>query len=328
MGLFFFKNKTGSNKLSMPDILAFETYDDWDMGPMQQSFTLHQFPASGNPQELDSHTRDSIKAFAFKGHTTLGAGIIDAFPNLELIANYGVGYDTIDVAYATSKGIKVTNTPDVLTDDVADLAVGMLLALNRGMVGADAWVRSGNWANQGAYPLQRTLSNVSVGIAGLGRIGRAVANRLVGFNTDIHYYARSEKETPGWTYHSDLVDLASRVDVLIVAVSGGPDTARLISKKVIAAVGSDGLLVNCSRGSTVDEEALIKALETNAIRGFASDVFNNEPNIDPRFVKLDNVLLQPHQSSGTIETRKSMGQLQRDNLMAHFSSKPLITPVS
>ncbi len=295
---------------------------------MQQSYTLHQFPASGKPDDLDERTREQIRAFAFKGHSALGADIIDAFPNLEIIANYGVGYDTIDVAYATSKGIKVTNTPDVLTDDVADLAVGMLLALNRGMVGAETWVRSGHWAGHGAYPLQRTLSGVSVGIAGLGRIGQAIANRLQGFNTNIHYYARSEKDTPGWVYHNDLVALARATDVLIVAVSGGPDTAKIISKEVIHAIGSDGLLVNCARGSTVDEEALIKALETKAIRGMASDVFNNEPNIDPRFLALDNVLLQPHQSSGTIETRKAMGQLQRDNLAAHFADQPLLTPVN
>ena len=295
---------------------------------MRNCFTVHQFPVSGNLQELDQGFREQIKAFAFKGHSILGAEIIDGFPNLELIANYGVGYDTIDVDYASSKGIRVTNTPDVLTDDVADLAVGMLLALNRGIVGADAWVRSGNWVSNGAYPLQRTISGVGVGIAGLGRIGRAVASRLQGFNTNIHYYSRSEKDTPGWSHHNDLIDLARSVDVLIVAVSGGPETEKIISKEVINAIGADGLLVNCARGSTVDEEALIHALETKALRGFASDVFNSEPDIDKRLLTLDNVLLQPHQSSGTVETRMKMGQLQLDNLLAFFGGKPLLTPVN
>jgi len=297
------------------------------MEPMQSKFTVHQFPASGNCADLDEAARDQITAFAFKGHSNLGADIIDAFPNVKLIANYGVGYDTIDVVYASSKGIKVTNTPDVLTNDVADLAIGMLIALNRGIVGADDWVRSGNWAN-GPYPLGRTLSGVSVGIAGLGRIGRSVATRLQGFETNIHYYSRSKKETPGWTYHNDLVELATAVDVLIVTVSGGSDTVQIISKEVINALGTDGLLVNVARGSTVDEEALINSLEKKAIRGFASDVFNNEPNIDERFLTLDNVLLQPHQSSGTIETRKRIGKLQHDNLQAFFTKKPLITPVN
>jgi len=314
--------------MTKPNILAFETYEQWDADPMAQLFTVHQFPASGNLSELSADTCELIKAFAFKGHSTLGSEIIDAFPNIGLIANYGVGYDTIDVDHATARGIKVTNTPDVLTDDVADLAVGMLLALNRSMIGADAWVRSGNWSAIGAYPLQRTLLGVAVGIAGLGRIGRAVAERLQGFKTDIHYYSRSAKDTPGWTYHDDLVDLAKTVDILIVAVSGGPDTAQMISKEVIDAVGTDGLLVNCARGSTVDEDALIRALETKAIRGFASDVFNNEPIIDQRFLEFNNVLLQPHHSSGTVETRKRMGQLQRDNLQAFFEGQPLRSPVN
>ena len=314
--------------MSKPHILSFETYDEWDDVPMQEAFTVHRFPSSGIPQEMDQATREKIKAFAFKGHSTLGAGVIDAFPNIGIIANYGVGYDTIDVEHASSKGIKVTNTPDVLTNDVADLAIGMLLALNRDIVGASNWVTSGNWSTQGAYPLQRTLSGVAVGIAGLGRIGRAVAQRLQGFETDIHYYSRTEKDTSGWTYHSDLVELANAVDIFIVTVSGGPETAQIISREVIDAIGADGLLINCARGSTVDEEALLDALESRSIRGVATDVFNNEPGIDKRFLQLDNVLLQPHHSSGTIETRKSMGALQRDNMIAFFNGVPLLTPVN
>ena len=314
--------------MEKPHILSFETYDDWDTAPMQSLFTVHQFPADGKVDELDIATREKIRAFAFKGHSALGADIIDSFPNLGLIANYGVGFDTIDVDYASSKGIKVTNTPDVLTNDVADLAVGMLLALNRDIVGASEWVRSGNWVKKGAYPLQRTLSGVSVGVAGLGRIGRAVAQRLQGFDTDIHYYSTTPKDTPGWTYHGDLVELATAVDILIVTVSGGSGTLKIISKEVIAALGADGLLVNCARGTTVDEDALIQALETRSLRGLATDVFNNEPNIDERFMKLDNVLLQPHQSSGTVETRKSMGKLQRDNIVAFLDGELLITPVN
>ena len=308
-----------------PHILAFESFDDWDSAPLNELFTVHQFP--GDAADLSSEVKEQVRAFAFKGHSRLGADIMDAFPNLGLVANYGVGYDTIDVAHATSRGIKVTNTPDVLTNDVADLAIGMLLALNRGIPGASDWVTSGQWASAGAYPLQRTLSGASVGIAGLGRIGRAIGNRLQGFETDIHYYARSQKDTPGWTYHDNLVSLAEQSDIFIVAVSGGPDTLKIISADVISAVGPDGLLINIARGSTMDEEALISALRNKQIRGAALDVFNNEPNIDSRFAQLDNVLLQPHHSSGTIETRKQMGALQRENLIAFFDGKPLITPV-
>jgi len=172
------------------------------------------------------------------------------------------------------------------------------------------------------------LSETTIGIAGLGRIGQAIGKRLHGFDADLHYFARSEKETPGWTWHNDLVSLAKQSDILIVAVSGGPETKQIISAEVIAALGADGLLVNISRGSTMDEEALIRSLQNNQLRGAALDVFNNEPNVDARFLELDNVLLQPHQSSGTVETRKKMGALQRDNLIAYFNDKPLLTPVT
>ncbi|OED40440.1 hydroxyacid dehydrogenase [Chromatiales bacterium (ex Bugula neritina AB1)] len=311
-----------------PHILSFESFDDWDSVALNELFTVHQFPASGEVADLPDEVKEKIRAFAFKGHSRLDADIMDAFPNLELVANYGVGYDTIDVAHASSRSIKVTNTPDVLTNDVADLAVGMLLSLNRGISGASDWVTSGQWASAGAYPLQRTLSGASVGIAGLGRIGRAIGNRLAAFETDIHYYARSKKDTPDWTFHDNLISLAQQSDILIVAVSGGPDTQKIISSGVIAALGSDGLLINIARGSTMDEDALINALQTRQIRGAALDVFNNEPDIDSRFMQLDNVLLQPHHSSGTIETRKRMGALQRQNLIALFNNTPLVTPVN
>lgn len=314
--------------MNKPHIVSFESYDDWDATPMSELFQIHQFPQSSNPHDLPENVRNQIRAFAFKGHAELGPRIMDAFPNLGLIANYGVGYDTIDVAHASKRGISVTNTPDVLTDDVADLAVGMLLALARDIVGASQWVRSGSWAKSGAYPLQRTISGKTMGIVGLGRIGYAVADRLQSFNTNIHYFARTEKDTPGWTFHSDLIELASVSDVLMIAVSAGPETQGIISADVINALGPDGVLVNSARGSVIDEEALINALQGGGIRAAALDVFYNEPNIDPRFTQLDNVLLQPHQSSGTVETRQRMGELQRQNLNAFFAGKPLVTPVN
>jgi len=302
--------------MTKPSILSFETYDAWDTGPMKELFEVHPFPSSGVAEDLSIEVRKKIRAFAFKGHSELGANIIDAFPNLGLIANYGAGYDTIDVAYAASKNIKVSNTPDVLTDDVADLAVGMLLAVSRDIVGS------------GAYPLQRTVTGKTVGIVGMGRIGRAIATRLQAFQMDIHYFSRSKKDyAKDWTYHENLETLAKTVDILIVAVSAGPETADIISRDVLKAIGSDGILINVSRGVTVDENALIEALSTGGLRAAALDVYKNEPNIDARLKSLQNVLLQPHQSSGTIETRKKMGDLQRKNMIAYFADKPLLTPV-
>jgi len=314
--------------VTKPHIVCFESYDEWDSVPLNDLFNVHSFPASGDPLDLPETVRKQVQAFAFKGHSALDAKVMDAFPNLGLIANYGVGYDTIDVAHATTKGVRVTNTPDVLTNDVADLAIGMLLAISRNISGAAEWVSSGQWAAAGAFPLQRTISGASIGIAGLGRIGLAIAERLQGFQTDIHYFSQSKKNTPGWQYHDNLVSLAKSVDVLMVAVSGGPATAKIISSDVIAALGPDGLLVNSARGTTIDEAALLDALENNRIRGAALDVFENEPNIDPRFMNLNNVLLQPHHSSGTVETRQAMGALQRQNLTAFFAGNELVTPVN
>ncbi len=314
--------------MSKPHIVSFEEYNEWDSKPMNERFEVHPMPASGDPADIPEDIRNKIEAFAFKGHSAMDASIMDQFPNLRLIANYGVGYDTIDVDHARSRGIKVTNTPDVLTDDVADLAVGMLIACSRDMIGASNWVTSGNWATSGAHSLQTKVSGKTVGIAGLGRIGRAIAERMQAFNCPIHYYSRSEKDTPGWTYVSSVVELASAVDFLVVSVSAGPETTSIISKEVLEALGPDGMLVNISRGVTVDEDALIMALENRTIKSAALDVFYNEPKIDQRFMKLDNVLLQPHQSSATTETRKLMGKLQRDNLEAFFDDKPLLTPVA
>ena len=313
--------------MTKPAILSFETYDDWDSIPMSELFDVHTLPTSGNPNDLPQDIREKIRAFAFKGHSTLDASIIDPFPNLGLIANYGVGYDSIDVKYASSKGIRVTNTPDVLTNDVADLAVGMLISLSRDIVGASNWVLSGQWKSSGAYPIQRTLSGATVGIVGMGRIGRAIADRLQNFDMQLHYFSRTKKDTPDWHYHSDVLSLASAVDIMMVAVSGGPDTVNIISRDVLQALGPDGLIVNSARGTTLDEEALLEFLQSGKLRGAALDVFENEPDINPRFLTLDNVLLQPHHSSGTIETRKAMGVLQRENIKAFFEDAPLLTPV-
>jgi lactate dehydrogenase-like 2-hydroxyacid dehydrogenase len=277
---------------------------------------------------LSEDSRASVKALAFKGHNPLGGATMDLLPNLGLIANYGVGYDAINVEDASVRGIKVTNTPDVLNDDVADLAIGMMIAQSRNMVVGDAWVRSGKWATGENLPLNRKMSGSTVGIVGLGRIGRDIADRLAAFKMDIHYHARSEKETPGWTFHSDVVSLASAVDYLVIALVGGKATEKYVSREAIAALGPRGVIVNISRGSTIDEEALIEALENNTIAGAGLDVFNDEPKIDERFYALDNAVLQPHQGSGTVETRRAMAELQLANITAHLSGTDLLTPVN
>ncbi len=309
------------------DLLVIGTYPECDSVPMKDAYTIWAMPQDGAPDHLPAAAFEAIRAIAFRGHSHLGAEVMDRFPNLGMIANFGVGYDTIDVAHAVSRGILVSNTPDILTEDVADLAIGMMIAWSRDIPGAQEWMQSGAWAKQGDYKLQRKVSGKRAGIVGLGRIGRAVAERLVPFNIDVSYFSRAPKETPGWTHFGDIVELAAAVDLLFICVSGGPQTRNLIGADALKALGDTGVLINISRGTTVDEDALLSALENEQIAGAALDVFLNEPKINPRFLTLKNVLLQPHQSSGTVETRMAMGELQRANLAAFFNGSPLVTPV-
>jgi len=312
----------------MTHTLAIGPYNDDEKQGLTRELSPIYLDGPAGVANLDAAQREAIKAVAYKGHHAFGATEMDLLPNVGVVANYGVGYDAIDVKEASARGIKVSNTPGVLNDDVADLAVAMLIMQGREMEHASAWARSGKWAEQGEYRLNRKVSGGRVGIVGLGRIGREIADRLAAFKMDIHYWSRSEKDTPDWTHHSDPVSLANAVDYLIVALVGGPDTEQFVSKEVIAALGSRGVLVNISRGSTVDEGALLDALESGAIAGAALDVFLNEPKIDARFYALDNVVIQPHQGSGTVETRAAMAKLQRDNVLAFLGAKDLLTPVN
>ncbi|MBP8930637.1 MAG: 2-hydroxyacid dehydrogenase, partial [Paracoccus sp.] len=219
--------------------------------------------------------------------------------------------------------------PEVLNDDVADLAVAMWIAQARDFEIAIQNARSGDWGRGVRLPLARKASGRRVGVLGLGRIGREIADRLAGFKCEIHYQSRSRKDTPaGWTYHADPADLAHAVDDLIVAVVGGPETEGFVSAEVLAALGPDGVIVNISRGSVIDEEALIGALQSGAIRAAALDVFRNEPQIDPRLLALSNILPLPHIGSATVETRAAMGALQRANLRAILAGQDPETPVN
>ena len=304
---------------ALPKVLAIGTYDEAE----------HQ--ALGAVTSLDPAVRHAITAVAFKGYTgdnSFDRATMEALPNLALIANYGVGYDAIDVEAATALGIRITNTPDVLDDDVADLAVAMLLMQGREMQQAAEWARSGRWETSGEYRLNRKISGGRAGIVGLGRIGREIAHRLAAFKMDIHYFSRRPKETPGWTWHANPVSLARAVDYLIIALVGGAATRGFVSAQVIKALGPKGILVNISRGSTVDEPALLEALENGGIAGAGLDVFWNEPKIDPRFYRLGNVVIQPHQGSGTTQTRTAMGRLQSDNIRAFLRGAPLVSAVN
>lgn len=315
--------------MTLPTLLAIGTYNDWDLHDMKTGFDLVQIATVSDLAAVDQGIRARVKAVAYKGHKPFGGAEMDVVPGLEIIANYGVGYDAIDVVAASARGVRVTNTPDVLNDDVADLAVGMLIAFTRNMALNAAWLARGDWADKGDPPLARKFSGARVGIMGMGRIGRDIADRLAAFKMEMHYHSRSPKETPdGWVFHETPESLAANCDYMVVALVGGKATEGYVSAEVIAAMGPDCVIANISRGSTIDEGALLDALEAGRIRGAALDVFRAEPGLDPRFLKLSNVFLQPHQGSATIETRKAMGALQRANIRAHLAGQPLLTPVN
>jgi lactate dehydrogenase-like 2-hydroxyacid dehydrogenase len=314
--------------LPKPDILQIGPYPAWDQGPLDDAFAMHRlFEAADKLAFLQSHG-PRIRAIATRGELGANRELMMTCPKLEIISVYGVGYDAVDIGEARARKIRVTNTPDVLTADVADLGVGMMMNLSRGMNGAEQWVRNGAWAAKGGYPLQRKVSGKRAGILGLGRIGREVARRLQGFDMPIAYSSRSPKaNAENWEFVADPVALARQSDFLFVTLAASAATRHIVNAEVIKALGPKGMLINISRASNIDEEAMLTALESGALGSAALDVFEGEPNINPRFLELQNVLLQPHHASGTVDTRKAMGQLLRDNLAAHFEGRPLPTPV-
>jgi lactate dehydrogenase-like 2-hydroxyacid dehydrogenase len=314
--------------MSKPELLQVGPYPEWDQTPLDAAFTMHRWWEAADRDAFLAKVGPNIRAIATRGDLGASEAMIAACPKLEVISVFGVGYDGVHMPSCRARGIPVTNTPDVLTDDVADLAVAMLLALVRRVVPADAWVRSGDWVAKGSPPLTRKVSGTRAGILGLGRIGAAIARRCQGFGMQIAYSARSPKPgAEGWTYIPDAVELARNCDHLFVALAATPETRHIVNAEVLEALGPDGTLINISRAANVDEAALLDALEGGQIAGAALDVFEGEPNLNPRFLSAPNVLLQPHHGSGTVDTRKAMGKLMRDNLTAHFAGQPLITPV-
>ncbi|MGO4442150.1 2-hydroxyacid dehydrogenase [Mycobacterium sp. 2YAF39] len=268
-----------------------------------------------------------IRAVVTSGRTGVDAALMAALPNLGAVVNFGVGYDTTDVDAAAARGVAVSNTPDVLTDCVADTAVGLMLDTLRQFSASDRYVRAGRWPVDGSYPLTRQVSNTRVGIIGLGRIGSAIAKRLSAFGCTISYHNRREVDESPYTYVGSPVELAAAVDVLIVAAAGGAGTQKLVSSEVIDALGSRGYLINIARGSVVDEEALVSALVDGRLAGAGLDVFADEPNVPEALLSMDNVVVLPHVASGTVETRAAMEDLTLRNLNSFLESGVLVTPV-
>jgi len=312
-----------------PHILQMGRLPEWDETPLNDAYEVHRYFDTADKSSFLAQVGPKIEAIATRGDLGASADIISACPMLKVISVYGVGYDAVDLAACAKRGIVVTNTPDVLTDDCADLALGMWLALSRGIVAAEAWARSGAWASKGGFPLQHRACGKRAGVLGLGRIGMAVAQRLEGFGMQIAYTTRTPRaDASSWQYIADAKKLAAQSDVLFVTLAATTATRHIVDSDVLRALGSDGLLINISRAQNIDENALLDALEQGRLRGAALDVFEGEPALDPRFTRLNNVLLQPHHASGTYETRRAMGQLLRDNLAAYFAGHPVLTQVN
>lgn len=269
----------------------------------------------------------TIRAVAGSGDSRVSAELIARLPALEIVSIMGVGYDGVDVAAAKARGVVVTHTPDVLNDDVADLAIGLMLSAARQLPAADRHVRSGDWEAKGAMPLARKMSGARLGVVGMGRIGQAIARRAAAFDMSIAYTARSAKGELPYLFVPDVKALAAESDFLVVITPGGAGTRHLIDAEVLRALGPKGILVNVARGSVVDEAALVDALEQGVIGGAALDVFADEPRVPARLKALPHVVLAPHIGSATTSTRQAMADLAFANLEAHFAGRPLPTPV-
>eukprot|EP00262_Sarcandra_glabra_P005594 TRINITY_DN1731_c0_g1_i1.p1 TRINITY_DN1731_c0_g1~~TRINITY_DN1731_c0_g1_i1.p1 ORF type:complete len:315 (+),score=42.27 TRINITY_DN1731_c0_g1_i1:142-1086(+) len=294
---------------------------------LDKKFKLFRFWEASKKKEFLKENSLSIRAIV--GNATVGADAetIDLLPNLEIVSSFSVGLDKVDLMKCKEKGIRVTNTPDVLTEDVADLAIGLILTTLRKICVSDRYVRDGLWKKKGDYKLTTKFSGKSVGIVGLGRIGSAIAKRAEAFNCPISYYSRSEKPDTKYKYYPNILDLAANCDILVVVCPLTEQTRHIVNREVLDALGSKGVVVNVGRGPLVDEPELVSALLEGRIGGAGLDVYEHEPEVPEELFGLDNVVLLPHVGSGTWETRKDMADLVVANLEAHVLKKPLLTPV-
>lgn len=311
-----------------PDVLVYYPTRAPQMEMLEARYTLHRLDLAADPDALLAEVGPRCTAMVTNGHRVLDRALLAKLPNLKIAASSSAGYDTMDVAACTEHGVTITNTPDVLTDDVADIALLLLLATRRKLIIGDRWVRSGDWGRNGPLPLTSATAGKRVGIVGLGRIGRAIARRCEALRLEVGYTGRSRKTDTEHRFFPDLVDLARWSDILVIATTGGADTQALVGEAAIAALGPEGTLINIARGTVVDEPAMIAALQSGGLGAAGLDVYLNEPTPDPAFATMDNVVLYPHHASGTLETRDAMAQLVVDNLYAYFNGKPLLTPVN
>lgn len=313
--------------MSNPDLLIVSPMMPMIEEQLDRAFTVHRLAKAANRDGFLAETGPKIRAIATTPGGPVDAALMQKLPNLEIVGAFGVGYDSIDAKWAGEHGIVVTNTPDVLNEEVADTALGLLLATIRQFPQADRYLREGKWL-QKPFPLTATLQDRTVGVVGMGRIGKAIAKRLEAFNTPIVYHSRNKAAGVSYKHYPDLVAMAKDVDALIVITPGGPATRHLINKQVLEALGPNGVVVNVARGSVIDEKALIEALRDRKILSAGLDVFEEEPKVPQELIDMEHVVLLPHVGSASVHTRDAMGQLVVDNLLAWAAGKAPLTPVA
>ena len=305
-----------------PDIILTGKGHAGTQATLDAEFATHRLFEAQDKEKFLRELAPKARALATFGPMPVNGALMDKLPKLELIANFGVGVDAINLDDAKARKIIVTNTPDVLNECVADTAIALVLNTLRKLPQSEAYTRAGNWKAKGPYPLATSLGGKTLGILGLGRIGEAIARRAMACGMKIRYHNRNKKDVP-YPYDPDPVTLAKNSNVLMVVTPGGAETKSLVNAKVLDALGPKGYVCNIARGSVIDEPTLLRYLQENRIAGAGLDVFVDEPNVPPEFFKLDNAVLFPHVGSATVETRKAMGDCQIENLRLHFAGKPV-----
>ncbi|MGH6815281.1 MAG: 2-hydroxyacid dehydrogenase [Hyphomicrobiaceae bacterium] len=297
---------------------------------LPETFEVHRLHEAQDRDAFIAKVGPIVEAVCTGGHTGVKTNdaLMARLPNLKIIGNFGVGYDSVEVPAAVKRGVVIANTPDVLTEEVADTALGLLLMTVRELSKAEQWLRQGRWAKEGDYPLTpASLRDRKIGMVGFGRIGQAIARRCAAFGLPISYFARRRQADGAFPYYANLVEMARATNTLIVITPGGSETKNLINAAVLEALGPRGIVINISRGSVVDEAALIEALHARKILAAGLDVYWSEPNLNPALLELDNAVLLPHVGSASVLTRDAMGQLVVDNLKAYAARRPPLTPV-
>lgn len=311
-----------------PEIIMTGPLMPYAADQLKARFTVHELWKAEDPAALLREVADRVRGVAAGGgHNRVDAALFAALPKLEVVSSFGVGYDHVDAAEAGKRGLIVTNTPDVLTDEVADLALGLLIATVRQLPQVDRYLREGKWL-QANYPLTTSLRKRTVGIVGLGRIGKAVAHRIEAFGLPVSYHGRSRQADVGYRYYPSLVEMAADVDTLISVAPGGASTHHIINAEVLKALGPNGIVINVGRGTVIDEQALIAALNNRTILSAGLDVFEDEPRVPAELIAIEHAVLLPHVGSASLHTREQMGQLMVDNLVSWFDGKGPLTPVA